>query len=133
MSTSNGKEKLIELILVNEHENTEKNFKNLLKAYYFICQNLKEDNINLFLTAQFLIEINNIILEKNNTTLRMKQVKPAGYNFQYMDYRMILPKLQTLTDNWNSRFLTPSEFIQKFLKIHPFLDGNGRTCKILFV
>jgi fido (protein-threonine AMPylation protein) len=27
--------------------------------------------------------------------------------------------------------LTPEEFVEEFLKIHPFEDGNGRTASIL--
>ena len=46
---------------------------------------------------------------------------------------MIETELYTLADRFNDRQITPRVFCNIFLdKIHPFSDGNGRTCKILF-
>ena len=127
------KQKIIKQILNEEKEYSKKKFINMLKSYVFIQNNLKENGKNLLLTMQSLLDLNNIILNTKNPTFRLKQVKPAGYNFHYMDYKIVSFHLQILVDNWNSRYLTPRRFIQSFLEIHPFLDGNGRTSKILFI
>ena len=51
----------------------------------------------------------------------------------YMHYNNINFALQILIDNYNDRRITKTEFFKRFLEIHPFEDGNGRTVKILFV
>ena len=60
----------------------------MLKSYVFIQNNLKENDENLLLTMQSLLDLNNIILHTKNPTFRLKQIKPAGYNFHYMDYKI---------------------------------------------
>ena len=46
---------------------------------------------------------------------------------------MIESELYTFVDKFNKRKIRPRIFCNIFLDdIHPFLDGNGRTCKILF-
>ena len=80
-----------------------------------------------------MIEIDNIILYKNNIDLRKLEVKPAGFNFEYMHFKEINTNLRILIDRFNDRFITKIEFVSKFLYIHPFLDGNGRTAKILMI
>ena len=42
-------------------------------------------------------------------------------------------KLYQIIDQLNKRKITPIKFYSIIIhKIHPFYDGNGRTCKILF-
>lgn len=127
------KKELLKLILENENEYSEYNMENLIQAYLYIQKYLKSSEGDLFLTFQALIDVNNLVLNIGNVMLRHVQVKPQGYNYHYMDFRKIAFHLQILIDDWNSRFLTQNRFIEYFLKIHPFLDGNGRTCKVLFV
>ena len=80
-----------------------------------------------------LITLNNIILGSCNISLRCVNVKPAFYNKQYLDFSKIEFELYKLVDLFNDRYITNRDFCQTFLnEIHPFLDGNGRTCKILF-
>ena len=86
-----------------------------------------------FFTVNSLIRLNNIITGSHNKDLRTCNVKAAGFNQQYMDIFKIRPALYGLVDQFNNRRLTTKEFCDIFLdQIHPFLDGNGSTCKVLF-
>ena len=50
-----------------------------------------------------------------------------------MDFSKIESELYNLVDQFNDRYISNRQFCKKFLDdIHPFADGNGRTCKILF-
>ena len=50
-----------------------------------------------------------------------------------MDITRIESELYRLVDQFNERQITPRTFCDIFLdKIHPFADGNSRTCKLLF-
>ena len=52
----------------------------------------------------------------------------------YLDKTLIKSALYQLVDEFNERKLTHDQFSNIFLDfMHPFRDGNGRTCKILFV
>ena len=99
----------------------------------FKNQELINKNGDLFLTIDSLIRITNEIKNLHNLHLSCHNVKPAGYNKQYMDVSRIEAVLCSLVDRFNNRRITPRAFCNTFLdKIHPFPDGNGRTCKILF-
>ena len=57
----------------------------------------------------------------------------AGFNKQYMDASRTEAEFYSLVDKFNNRRITSRTFCDTFLdKIHPFADGNSRTCKILF-
>ena len=48
-----------------------------------------------------------------------------------MGKELIDDKLYQIIDQFNERKITPTKFYSILLnKIHPFYDGNGRTCKI---
>ena len=50
-----------------------------------------------------------------------------------MDMSRKEAELYSLVDKFNDRMIMPRAFCNTFLdKIHPFADGNDRTCKILF-
>ena len=50
-----------------------------------------------------------------------------------MDVSRIKAELYSLVGKFNDRRITTRAFCDTFLdKIHPFADGNSRTCKILF-
>ena len=80
-----------------------------------------------------LITLNNIITDSQNLFLRDVNVKPAGFDKMYLDKTLIESALYQLFDKFNDRKLTQYQFSNIFFMIHPFRDGNGRTCKILFI
>ena len=50
-----------------------------------------------------------------------------------MNFTRIEAELYRLVDRFNERQITARQSCNHFLNhIHPFRDGNGRTCKILF-
>ena len=105
----------------------------MLLACQFKNRELINKDGNLFLTVDSLIRLNNYITDSNNIQLRQINVKPAFYDKHYMDFTIIESELYRLVDQFNERKITPRTFCDIFLdKIHPFADGNGRTCKILF-
>ena len=120
-------------ILKEEDEFNIENAMRMKYAWDFKNQELINKDGDLFLTVDSLIRINNIITNSHNLHLRRHNVKPAGYNKQYMDASRIETELYSLVDKFNDRRITSRTFCDTFLdKIHPFADGNGRTCKILF-
>ena len=122
------------LILNEEKEMNEVNFSRMVNAYEYIQRKLLSTDGDLFLTVDSLITLNNIITNSNNIFLRQTNVKPAGYNKQYMHFDKIESELYRLIDQFNDRFISKRYFIKKFLnEIHPFLDGNGRLVKLCFV
>ena len=120
-------------ILKEEGELTKKNLFQMMLALQFKNNELLNEDGDLFLTVDSLITLNNYVTDSHNILLRQINVKPAFHNKQYMDFTMIETELYTLVDRFNDRQITPRVFCNIFLdKIHPFSDGNGRTCKILF-
>ena len=110
------------------------NISRLLQAAIFIKNHLLTKDGDLFLTVDSLISINNIITKSSNLKLRQCEVMPAGYNKQYMNSSKIESELYNLVDKFNERQISAAAFCKTFLdEIHPFKDGNGRTCKILFL
>ena len=119
------------MILNEEKEISEDNFFRMVKAYKYIQRELLTIDGDLFLTVDSLITLNNIITNSNNISLRQINVKPAGYNKQYMHFNQIEQELYRLIDQFNDRYISKRYFIKKFLDgIHPFLDGNGRLIKL---
>ena len=122
------------LILNEEKEMNEVNFSRMVKAYKYIQRELLTIDGDLFLTVDSLITLNNIITNSNNILLRQTNVKPAGYNKQYMHFNQIESELYRLIDQFNDRYISKRYFIKKFLnEIHPFLDGNGRLVKLCLI
>ena len=120
-------------ILIDEKELTLLNFKWLTDALTYKNTELVTLDGDLLLTVDSLIALNNIITGSKNLSLRSVNVRPAFYNKQYLDFTKVEFELYKLVDLFNDRYITNRQFYQTFLnEIHPFLDGNGRTCKILF-
>ena len=120
-------------ILKEDKEMNEINFNRLKTANEFKKRELLTQDGDLFLTIDSLITLNNYITNSDNLLLRQIDVKPALCNKQYMDFSKIESELYNLVDQFNDRYISNRQFCKKFLDdIHPFADGNGRTCKILF-
>ena len=128
-------QKLQSLIKILDEEK-ELNNINLIRttsARKFKNNELINADGDLFPTVDSLIIINNYITGSHNIQLRQVNVRPEFYNKQYMDFTRIEPELYKLVDQFNERKITARTFCDIFLnKIHPFADGNGRTCKLLF-
>ena len=122
------------MILNEEKEINEDNFLRMITAYKYVRSELLTTEGDLFLTIDSLITLNNIITNSNNLFLRQTNVKPAGYNKQYMHFNYIESELYRLVDQFNDRYISKRYFIKKFLnEIHPFSDGNGRLVKLCFL
>ena len=120
-------------ILIHERELTLLNLNRLADGLTYKNKELVTLEGDLLLTVDSLITLNNIITGSNNLFVRAVNVKPAGYHKQYLDFAQVEFELYKLIDLFNDRYITNREFYQTFLhEIHPFVDGNGRTCKILF-
>ena len=95
---------------------------------------LNDKNGELFGTVDSLITLNNIITDSQNLFLRDVNVKLAEFDKMYFDKSLIELALYQLVDEFNKRKVTHNQFCNIFLDlIHPFRDGNRRTCKILFI
>ena len=105
----------------------------MMLALQFKNKELLNQDGDLFLTVDSLITLNNFVTGSCNIQLRQINVKPALYDKKYMDFTKIESELYLLVDKFNERQISTRTFCDVFLdKIHPFSDGNGRTCKILF-
>ena len=106
----------------------------MIIAYNYAYKELISSEGDLFFTVDSLITLNNIIIDSKNYHLRRVNVKPAGYDRQYMHFSQIESELYILIDQFNDRFISKRHFYNKFLnEIHPFLDGNGRLIKLCFI
>ena len=124
----------LQMILLKEGEFTNHNYDLMQAALEYGNAYLKDKNGELFLTVNSLITLNNVITSSKNLFLRDLNVKPAGSDKMYLEKTLIEPALYQLVDEFNERKLTHDQFCNMFLDlIHPFRDGNGRTCKILFI
>ena len=121
-------------ILKEEKEFNDLNYFNMKTALDYKEKYLQNKEGDKFLTVDSLIEGNILILGKNNTELRKLNVKPAGYaTYPYFPGWCVESSLYILLDEFNERRIANRVFCNGFMEIHPFLDGNGRTCKLLFI
>ena len=120
-------------ILIDEKELTVTNLERLIQGCIYKDTELITTDNNLLLTVDSLITLNNIVTGSHNLSLRLVNVRPTFHKKQYMDFTKIEFELYKLVDAFNDRYIRIRQFYHIFLnEIHPFLDGNGRTCKLLF-
>ena len=75
-----------------------------------------------------------MITGSNNISLREVKVKPFESDKVYIKKDLIEDKFYHIADQFNEKKIAPAKFYSILLSvIHPFHDGNGRTCKKLFV
>ena len=65
--------------------------------------------VEFIMTADSLIEINNILTGSNSITLRKVNVKPYGFGKMYIDKVMIEVNLYQIIDQFNTRKITSTE------------------------
>ena len=124
----------LQVMLLEEGEFTDHNYKLMQSALEYWNSYLIDKNGELFFTVDLLITLNNIITDSQNLFLRDVNVKPAGFDKMYLDKTLIKSALYQLVDEFNERKLRHDQFFNTFLDLmHPFRDGNGKTCKILFI
>ena len=100
---------------------------------------LEDFNINLAIVIHEKIMEN---LIKNNGKLRVKDAKPAGEQLLYLNPIYIKQELDDLFKktvqhakknslDLDAMIKLSAQFLSRFLFIHPFSNGNGRTARIL--
>ena len=115
-------------MLKEEKEYSDLNYFNMKQALDYKQKHLQNKDGDMFLTADSLIELNNLILGTNNMELRkINATNP------YFPWWCVESSLYILVDDFKDRRLRNRDFYDHFMEIHPFLDGNGRTCKLLFI
>ena len=120
--------------LISEKELSGINFESLEKILICIESNLIDSDDNMYLNVDSLIAINNITTGSNVNTLRKVNFKPYGYDRMNIDKNLKEDKLYQLIDQFSGRKFNHRDFYFALLdNIHPFYDGNKRTCKILCV
>ena len=68
------------------------------------------------LTVDSLIEINDIITNSNNVTLRKVNVKPYGFDKMHMDKELIEDKLYQIIYHFNERKTTSTNFMMEMVE-----------------
>ena len=101
-------------ILKEEKEYTDLNYFNMKTALDYKKKYLQNKLGGMFLTVDSLIEVNNLILEKNNTELRKLNVKAAGYATNpYFPWWCVESSLYILLNEFNGRHIV-NRFLQSF-------------------
>ena len=119
--------------LIWEKEFTKTSYERFKKELVYTRNNVIDSDGNMSFTVDSLIEINNIIIDSNNITLKKVDVKPYEFDKIYMDKDLIENKLYQRLDQFHEMKITPVKFHSITLsKIHTIYDGNDRTCKPLF-
>ena len=112
---------VLQIILLEKGEFNNHNYLLMKSALKYKNTYLVDKNGDLFLTADSLINLNDIITDSGNITLRDVNIKPAGYDKTYMDKSLTEPALYQLVNKFNERKLTHKQFCNIFLNlIHPF-------------
>ena len=101
-------------ISISEKEFTKTSYEKFKKALVYIKNYLINSDGNMYMTVDFLIEINSLITGSNNVTLRKVNVKPYGLDKLYMDKDLIEDELYQIIDQFNDGKITPVKFYSIF-------------------
>lgn len=135
-------------IKIDETQDNERNrlkVENLVKAVdYAFGEYFCRDSYKHTINAQFVKELNRIIghgLFDTAGNYRKKPAKPSGYEYYYMEPEKIEEHMNILFQETEEEVKHVQEFMDqievavrlfsRFLGIHPFSNGNGRTARIL--
>ena len=110
-------------ILKEEIEYSDLNYFNMKTALDYKEKYLPNKEGDMFLTVDSLIEVNNLILGKNNTELRKLNVKPAGYATNpYFPWWYVETSLYILLDEFNERCITEIFVIVLWRFAHSWME-----------
>ena len=113
--------------------------RNMEKALIFIDDNILDTNINrIFLSELHKIVVNNLTTEGSITPgeYRKKNVVIAGADFSPPDYSNVLDYMDELLKFINNNDSSKYDLLKtaiahhRFVWIHPFDNGNGRTVRL---
>lgn len=103
---------------------------NTLKALYYV-------NNKFSFTVSKIKELHSILLAHEPSKLGLRRERVIVANSEVSDWKNIKEELQNLTKwfNESKKYMYPPElaftFYYKFERIHPFIDGNGRTGRLI--
>ncbi len=121
--------KIVEILEAQNHN----------KALTFIID-LAKKRTTTTISQQDILNIHNIILTniqtENAGTYRNQNVRISGSSTILPNY-MKVPELMNDLEHWVQHYnenplLLACDLHYKFVRIHPFVDGNGRTGRLLF-
>lgn len=100
----------------------------MLQAWQYM--ELFEDSLEGFVVEQLGILVDQ---EENPTGYRQVPIYfKNSANLPHDNHTTIRREVDNLVDAWNRDIITDEEFYQELMKVHPFLDGNGRVGAILW-
>lgn len=129
--------------MLNERDNSKyKKIQNLSNALNYLFENSQlRESLNLEFNIELAKKLNELIgdgLFENAGCYRKNYARPACCNFLYLAPHLIEQNMNKLfseikeqeitRDNW---YEVAAYFLAKFLFIHPFVNGNGRTARLL--
>jgi len=82
------------------------------------------------LTVDFVVEVARRV-EPGDNARGLRRVPVYVGNYVATPVPEVRGKLQTLCEQWEDTDMAPEEWYREFQLIHPFVDGNGRTGKIV--
>lgn len=118
----------------NISEREQKEFLNHLRAYYFVKEKIEE---NIEMTEEFIKDTHQILLEGimmgglyRSVNIGLKgQHQPPSHVKVYDRMRRMIDQLEF---SFKGTAIERAAFIALTIsKIHPFVDGNGRTSRLM--
>ena len=83
-------------------------------CWYYLKSSVTDSDGNIYLTADYLIEVSNIIAGSNNIILGKFVVNSYRFDKMYIDEELVEDKLYQIIDQFNERQTTPAKHFQYF-------------------